>query len=137
MSQGSHSVGHRTPTSFILGIALWPLLTLFQCLHCRTMQFLSGRIAKTTQHGYVPLFCQIMPSERLSLFFFKFFSFYTIHHNLSFPSLILFSISTTSPLPKIHCFFISFQKRTCLSGISTEFSITSWNKTRHKLSFQG
>lgn len=87
MSPWSHSVGHRTPTSFILGIALWLLLTLFQCLHCRTMQFLSGRIAKTTQHGYaVPLFCQIMSSERLWLFFF-FSNFFFLSYYPSQPQL--------------------------------------------------
>jgi hypothetical protein len=55
-----------------------------------------------------------------------FFS-HTIHPDSSFPH----SIPPTSPFPQIYFFSIS------LPDISTKCSITKYNKTRYKHSFQG
>lgn len=76
-----------------------------------------------------------MSSERLWLFF-NFFSFYTIHHNLSFPSLHSSQhphnlSSTQDPL------FHSLSEKSMSLRESTEYSITSWNEARHKPSYQG
>ena len=40
------------------------------------------------------------------------------------------------PILQIHCSSISLQKIARLPGISTEHSITSYNKTTHKPSYQ-
>lgn len=45
--------------------------------------------------------------------------------------------SLVSPISQIHSSSISFQKRAGLHGISSEHEVIRYNKSRHKLSYQG
>lgn len=64
-----------------------------------------------------------------------FFSFHTISPN--FTSTFLYPPLFPSLLHQIHSSSISLQKRTGLPGTSIEHDRASYNKTRHKLSYQG
>jgi hypothetical protein len=51
------------------------------------------------------------------------------------PSLLqVFPLRTS--LPQIQCSFVSLQKRTDLTGISTEHCLRSYSKIRHRASYQ-
>lgn len=60
-----------------------------------------------------------------------------MHPDLQPSSLPSSQLPLISPLPHIHFYYISLEKRASLPVISTDMALKKYNKTRKKLSYQG